>query len=449
VPLNPAYTFPELSGQIRKTKIKAIIGWDQRMELLRRLRTECALSFMVVCHGRQNQLLNRKEGSGHRVNAEKEKEIRFEDLISNKVQDLVLPGVAASQPALFQFSGGTTGTPKAAVALHRNIVANVMQFRRWLVNLEDGNEQFLTVIPLSHVYGMVIGLNVGIAMGATINLIADPRDTKEIIETIQRNGITFYPGVPTMYHAINQNEDVKAGKFDLSSIKACISGSAPLLSEIRERFEKLTGGKLVEGYGLSEAPTATHCNPVLGENRNGSIGLPLPDVECKLSSSKELAVGTGELCIKSPQVMAGYFDDEEETENVFEDGWLKTGDIARMDNDGYFYLVGRRKDLIKVGGLQVWPQEVEAAIAKNPEIKEVVVAGVPSLSKGEKVKAWVVLKEGSQITRDQIVKNCAGDIAYFKVPKDIEFLDVIPHSPVGKVLRRELVKRELGKKYRE
>jgi long-chain acyl-CoA synthetase len=295
---------------------------------------------------------------------------------------------------------------------------------------------------------MVIGLNVGIAMGATINLISDPRDTAKILETIQRRHISFYPGVPTMYHAINQNEAVRVGKYDLRSIKACISGSAPLLPEVRRQFEELTGGKLVEGYGLSEAPTATHCNPIRGGNRNGSIGLPLPDVECCIQADKESG-DSGELLIRGPQVMAGYHEDEAATRQTIVDGWLHTGDVTRMDEDGYFYIIGRKKELIKVGGLQVWPQEVEAALLKNAEVKEAVVAGVPDLGRGEQVKAWVVLREGSQANAETLRKACANEIAYFKVPHEIEFIQAVPRTSVGKVLRRELIKRELEKKDRE
>ncbi len=446
VPLNPAYTLGELADQVRQTQIRLVVGWENRLELLQKLSEECAIEHIIVCQGIEDRL---KIPGSWEIVADRDvlikKEIRFEEMLLQSKQPVDLPQIDRDQPALFQFSGGTTGTPKAAVALHRNIVANVLQFRKWLVNLEDGREEFLTVIPLSHVYGMVIGLNVGVAMAATINLIEDPRDTQRILDTIQNVGITFYPGVPSMYHAINQNEDVKAGRYDLRSIKACISGSAPLFPEIRSQFERLTGGKLVEGYGLSEAPTATHCNPLMGENRDGSIGLPLPDVECNLLISKEYGQDCGELCIKGPQVMAGYHDDDSETQLAFTDGWLKTGDIARMDAEGYFYLVGRKKDLIKVGGLQVWPQEVEKAICKDQRIKEAVVAGIPDIAKGERLKAWVVVKEGEEISPEQIIDGCSNHVAHFKVPKEVEFITAIPRTPVGKVLRRELIKRDLEK----
>jgi long-chain acyl-CoA synthetase len=441
VPLNPTYTRQELEAQIRQTQIRLVIGHSRQCETLRQLKQNCQLMGLIYCC---------ENAAGNESDSEQnyfDYEYAFHDLLREGITSL-LPTVDKNAPALFQFSGGTTGIPKAAVVLHHNIVANVVQFRQWLTTLEDGREQFLTVIPLSHVYGMVIGLNVGISMGATINLISDPRDIKKILDTIQRRQISFYPGVPTMYHAINQNEFVRSGKYDLRSIKACISGSAPLMPEVRRQFQKLTGGKLVEGYGLSEAPTATHCNPIRGENRNGSIGLPLPDVDCRIQSDKE-GGDSGELLIRGPQVMAGYHEDEAATRQTIVDGWLHTGDIARMDGDGYFYVIGRQKELIKVGGLQVWPQEVEAALLKNGDVKEAVVAGIPDTGRGEQVKAWVVLREGSKADAEVLRKACASEIAYFKVPHEIEFIKEIPRTSVGKILRRELVKREIEKKDRE
>jgi long-chain acyl-CoA synthetase len=447
VPLNIAYTVPELEKQVKRTQIRMIFGWKQRASDLEQLISPCNVKKIILCDGKFLEADNRKRIT--ETNIQTPNVINFKDLKNFSPVNQKLPAIKNHREALFQFSGGTTGTPKAAVALHKNIIANVYQFRNWLISLKDGEEQFLTVIPLSHVYGMVIGLNVGIAMGATINLISDPRNTQKILETIQKREITFYPGVPAMYHAINQNEEVKSGKYDLRSVKVCISGSAPLLPQIREQFERSTGGKLVEGYGLSEAPTATHCNPILGENRNGSIGLPLPDVECKIVETEGLSGGVGELWIKGPQVMSHYHEEPEETKRAFSNGWLRTGDIARMDNDGYFYIIGRKKDLIKVGGLQVWPQEVEEAILLNAEVKEVVVAGVPDPEKGERIKAWVVVKDGQKITPELIKANCVKEIAHFKIPSRIEFLDEIPKTMVGKVLRRELVAREMEKRNRE
>jgi long-chain acyl-CoA synthetase len=281
-------------------------------------------------------------------------------------------------------------------------------------------------------------------------MIPNPRDIKDILTSIQKFKPTLYPGVPTMYNAINVHPDVKAGKYDLSSIKGCISGSAPLMRETKETFEALTGGKLVEGYGLSEAPTATHCNPLMGENRTGSIGIPLPDVDARIISLEDektvLSPGDiGELVIKSPNVMKGYHNMPTETKNAIRNGWLYTGDIARMDKDGYFYIVDRKKDLIKPSGYQVWPREVEEAIMENPKVLDVGVAGIPDPYRGETVKAWVVLKPGESATEEEIRAWCKERLAAYKIPTHVEFRSELPKTTVLKVLRRELVRQELEK----
>jgi long-chain acyl-CoA synthetase len=294
---------------------------------------------------------------------------------------------------------------------------------------------------------MVAGMNFSLASGMAMIMVPNPRDIKDVLENIQKYKPTFFPGVPTLYNAINNNPDVIAKKYDISSIKACISGSAPLMRETKEKFESLTGGKLFEGYGLSEAPTATHCNPLMGENRTGSIGLPLPDVDCRIISLDdgvtELPAGEiGELVIHGPQVMKGYHNMPTETNNSLRDGWLYTGDIARMDESGYFYIVDRKKELIKPGGYQVWPREVEEAIRENQKVLEVGVAGVPDAYRGETVKAWVVLKPGETATEEEIRAFCKERLAPFKVPTMVEFRKELPKTTVGKILRRELIRQD-------
>jgi long-chain acyl-CoA synthetase len=287
-------------------------------------------------------------------------------------------------------------------------------------------------------------------MGFTMVLIPNARDIPDVLENIHKYHPTTFPGVPTLYNAINNHPDVKSGKVSLHSIKACISGSAPLLRETKEKFEELSGGKVFEGYGLSEAPTATHCNPLLGVNKTGSIGMPFPDVECKVISlddgESEMPMGEiGEMVIHGPQVMKGYHNMPTETTNALrkdKDGkvWLYTGDIVRMDEDGYFYIVDRKKELIKPGGFQVWPREVEEAIAANPKVLEVGVAGIPDPYRGETVKAWIVLKPGEQATADEIKTWCKDKLAAYKVPTHYEFRTELPKTTVGKILRRELVR---------
>jgi len=313
-------------------------------------------------------------------------------------------------------------------------------------DIEEGKEVVLMAIPLFHVYGMVAGMCFAIKAAASMVMIPNPRDLKDVLDSIQKYKATIYPGVPTMYNAINNHPDVIAGKYKLNTIKACISGSAPLMRETKVRFEQLTGGKLVEGYGLSEAPTATHCNPLYAtDSPVGSIGLPLPDVDCKIISLDdevtELPPGeVGELVIKGPQVFKGYHNMPTETENTLRNGWLYTGDIARMDEEGYFYIVDRKKELIKPGGYQVWPREVEEVIMGHPKVLEVGVAGVPDPYRGETVKAWIVPKPGETLTEQEILDWCKERLAKYKVPTQIEFRAELPKTTVGKILRRELVR---------
>jgi long-chain acyl-CoA synthetase len=352
--------------------------------------------------------------------------------------------VRADDPAVFQYSGGTTGTPKCAIGLHRNLVANVFQFDHWLVNTETGQETILVAIPVYHVYGMVLGMNLAVKMGARMVLIPNPGDLDTLLAAIQQHQASIFPGVPNLYAVINHYPPIQAGAYDLSSIKACISGSATLPAQVKEEFEALTHGHLVEGYGLSEAPTATHCNPILGENRIGSIGLPLPNVDCRIvdmeTGSTDVKAGdAGELIIKGPQVMVGYHNRPEETKLVLRDGWLFTGDIVRMDEDGYFYIVDRKKDVIKVGGFQVWPNEVEAIIRNHPKVKDVAVAGVADEHGAEVAKAWVVLADGETSTPEEIKEFCNGYLTRYKIPKYIAFRESLPRTRVGKVLRRVLV----------
>ena len=358
--------------------------------------------------------------------------------------------IGPDDTALFQYSGGTTGVSKGAVALHRNVVANTFQMKEWITTAEDGKETVLMAIPLFHVYGMVAGMNFALVRGASLVMIPNARDIPDVLENINKYHPTIFPGVPTLYNAINNRPEVKAGKVNLRSIKACISGSAPLMRETKERFEELSGGKVFEGYGLSEAPTATHCNPLMGVNKTGSIGMPMSDVDCKIISlddgETEMALGEiGELVINGPQVMKGYHNMPTETANSLrnlKDGkiWLFTGDIARMDEEGYFYIVDRKKELIKPGGFQVWPREVEEAIAGHPTVLEVGVAGIPDPYRGETVKAWIVLKPGQTATANEIKAFCRERLAAYKVPTHYEFRSELPKTTVGKILRRELVK---------
>jgi len=347
--------------------------------------------------------------------------------------------------ALFQYTGGTTGIAKAAVCRHRNLVANTLQFKAWMSTLEQEKEIFLLALPIYHIYGMVCGMLLGMALRASLVIIPNPRDIPEMLSAIQIHHVSYFPAAPTLYNAINNASQVTAGQVDLTSIKACISGSAPLMKQTKEKFERLTGGRIVEGYGLSEAPTATHCNPLQGKNCIGSIGLPLPDVDARIVDPQDgvtdMPVGqTGELIIQSPQVMQGYHNMPGETALALRNGWLYTGDIARMDADGYFFIVDRKKEMIKPGGMEVWPREVEEVISAHPAVAEVAVAGIPDAYRGETVKAWVVLKPGQTMRESDVQAWCRERLAAFKVPTGVEFRAELPKSAVGKILKRELVR---------
>jgi long-chain acyl-CoA synthetase len=362
-------------------------------------------------------------------------------------QKLPKPNVSVTGDdiALLQYTGGTTGLSKGAIGLHRNLVANCKQVTAWIVGWEYGKETLLGAIPFFHSYGMITAMIFTFSIGGRLIIVPNPRDQKDVLGSINKYQPAYFPGVPAMYVAINNNPDVAAGKYDLKCIRACLSGSAPLLVETKRRFEEITGGKLVEGYGLTEAHVATHANPINGLNPPGSIGLPVPNVEVRIVDPTDPDVeippgGEGEMVIKGPTIMQGYWNMPNETANSLRDGWLYTGDIAKMDENGYFYITDRKKDLIICGGYNVYPREVEEVLARHPAVMEVSVAGVPDKKRGENVKAWIVLKPGAKATADEIIEWSKGELASYKYPREIEFRDELPKTTVGKVLKRELVR---------
>ena len=453
VATNPLYNAREIEHQVNDAGIEIMLVMSNFYNTIKQAQPNTKIRTVIVTNLKEYlppvlsllfTLAKEKKG-GFRIDLA-EGDLWMKDIIARyKPEDRPKIEIGPDDTALFQYSGGTTGISKGAIALHRNLVANALQIRSWMTDAEDGKETVLMAIPLFHVYGMVAGMLFAMRTGAAMVMVPNPRDLKDVLGSIQKYKTTIFPGVPTLYNAINNNPDVLAGKYALGTIKACISGSAPLMRETKEKFEALTGGKLFEGYGLSEAPTASHCNPMFGENRPGSIGLPLPDVDVRIVSLDDGATvlqpgEIGELILQGPQVMKGYHNMPTETANTLRDGWLYTGDIARMDEAGYFYIVDRKKELIKPGGYQVWPREVEEVIASHPKVLEVGVAGVPDPYRGETVKAWVVLKPGETVTEEEIREYCKQNMAAFKVPTLVEFRTELPKTTVGKVLRRELVR---------
>lgn len=352
----------------------------------------------------------------------------------------------ATEVAVFQYTGGTTGRAKAAMLTHRNLVANALQCRAWFSAQPPGTSVVLAAIPFFHVYGMTVALNYPLSHGATIVLQNRP-DPSEILKLIGKYHPSELPGVPALYAAINNHPKVR--KYDIRSIQVCVSGSAPLPAEVAKRFEELTGGNLIEGYGLTEASPVTHANPIHGERRAGSIGLPLPLTDQRVfdltDRSKVMVAGdVGELAVRGPQVMLGYANAPEETREVMLGDWLLTGDIARIDADGYAFVVDRRKDLIDVGGFKVYPREVEEVLYQHSSVAEAAVIGVPDARLGEVVKAFVVLRKGTKATEGELIEFVRARIAHYKAPRTVEFRSELPKSGVQKVLRRVLRDAELA-----
>jgi long-chain acyl-CoA synthetase len=425
--------FPKLREIHAATKVKRVIVVD--------IASSFGFPFRQIIHLKQRQ-------TGDYVKVKPQSDIFFFERLLLHYPPMP-PGadLRPSDVALFQYSGGTTGTPKACMLTHRNLVANTLQVAAWFVGAREGNEVFMGAIPFFHVYGMTACMLYAVHAGSEIVLLPRPRPVDDVMTLLQKSRTTIFPGVPTLYAAINNHPDVK--EFDLSSVKYCISGSAPLPIEVAETFERLTGGHLVEGYGMSEMSPVSHCNPLEGGRRKGSIGIPVSDTDARvvdLETREPLPVGQeGELCVRGPQVMSGYWNRPVETEHMIRDGWLHTGDLAKMDEDGYFYIVGRAKEMIICGGLKVLPGEVENVLYMHPAVAEAVVAGVPDEYRGETVKAYVVLKEGPTVTEREIIDFCRIHLAAFKAPTAVEFRAELPKSLVGKVLRRILVDEEKAK----
>ncbi|HXG64842.1 MAG TPA: long-chain fatty acid--CoA ligase [Blastocatellia bacterium] len=373
--------------------------------------------------------------------------LSFSELMAG-ITEPKLPRVeidAENDIAVLQYTGGTTGVPKGAMLTHYNIFAAVAQCSSvGSYFMRRGEERFLLVIPYFHVYGLVVGLVFGTWTGAMQILI--PRyDVNQLLDAIKTYEPTYFPGVPTLFISLlNHPESKNSG---LNRIRRFNSGSAPLPVEVIEQFEQLSGALLYEGYGMTETAALAHTTPALARRKPGSIGVAVPDTECKIvdleTGEREMPVGeNGELCLRGPQIMKGYWQKPEETANTLRDGWLYTGDVARMDEDGYFYIVQRKKDMILVSGFNVYPNEVEDVLFTHPAILEAAVIGVPDAYRGEAVKAFVVLKQGEQATAEEIIEYCRERLARYKVPSTVEFLESLPKSTVGKVLRRELRERE-------
>jgi long-chain acyl-CoA synthetase len=456
VPLNPIYTEPELAGALARTGAETIVALTPFYGRVKAVQPRTALRRVVATNIKEYlpPLLRalftvaRERKGGHRVRLEAG-DLWLPDLLERHRGTPRRGGRAGpDDPASILMSGGTTGTPKGVVGLHRHYTITGTQIATWL---SSGTTPWVDVVlaPLPLFHSLA---NIGIQSVALINhnaiaLVPDPRDLKDLLHTIDKVRPTSFSGVPALYNAMINHPDVRAGKIDFSSIKVCFSGAAPLLAETKRRFEELTGGRIVEGYSLTEAMLACAVNPVNGPNKLGSVGMPLPDVEIRIvdadTGAGPLAPGeVGEVLIRAPQLMAGYWNDPAETAATVRthegDRWLHTADLGYLDEDGYLFIVDRLKDLIKTSGYQVWPREIEEVVATHPAVAEVGVAGVPHEARGEVAKAWVVLRAGQQATTEEIRDHCRGRLAPYKVPAQVEFRDALPMTMAGKVLRRAL-----------
>jgi len=448
VPVNPLYKAHDLATVLKDSGAKVILTLPRFLPALSEVAAGTGLESIIVTEPYDFFPFPWKQLAWYRLRKEPRTGggLRLPTLLRSASSRPPGVRVTPDDLAVLQYTGGTTGVPKGAMLTHRNLVANFTQMRSWLTDLKEGEERFLSVAPFFHVYGLTVGLNTAISAAATvICVVMGLFETRLVAEQIARHRPTVFPGVPAMYLAINQLKDV--GRYNLHSIRVCVSGSAPLPVEVQTQFERLTGAKVVEGYGLSEASPGTHVNPVYGQRKVGSIGLPLPDTEARIvdaeTGEREMPIGeAGELVIRGPQVMQGYWNVPEETAATLRGGWLYTGDIARMDEDGYFFIVDRKKDMVNVGGLKVYPREIEEILHEHPKVKEAAVAGVTHKVRGEVLVAQVVLKDGvagdPRAVRRELMEFCRQRLAPYKVPRRIEITAALPKTAVGKVLRREV-----------
>ena len=448
---NPDADAPAIIRQIQETGAKLLVTLREYGELARKVSEQVAVALVfadlrsAVSTAAYRQLLARWSAAGL---GEQERADRSYGghLMSQLMMDAprTPPDIRVSSEGLaaILYTSGTTDEPKGVCLSHANLVANAVQTRHWIPDLHYGQETFLSVIPLTHSYGMTIAMNIPIAMGATIVLLP-VFELKQVLQHIRQYRPTIFPGVPSIYMAINQARDVSS--YGLSSIKACVSGAAPLPVEVQEAFDKLTRGRLVEGYGLTEASPVTHINPLEGARRAGSIGIPIPNTDAKivdLVTREVLPPGQiGELVVKGPQVMLGYWNatEEKDSESVLKEGWLYTGDVAVMDSAGFVQIISRKRDTILAGDYSVYPRDVEEVLYENSKVMEVAVVGIPSGGSGQKVKAFVVPRPGTHLSKEELLDLCRKRLEEYAIPLDIEFREELPKSFVGKVLRRMLV----------
>ncbi|WP_188206357.1 long-chain-fatty-acid--CoA ligase [Alkalibacillus aidingensis] len=456
VQTNPLYTERELAYQMKDSGAKVLICLDILLPRANAIKNDTDLEHLIVTRIKDYlpfpknmiQPLLQKREYGISVKPEHGSNTHvWTNVLAEASGEVMQPDIAPQEDlALLQYTGGTTGYPKGVMLTHYNLVSNTQMCQKWLYKTEYAKEIVLGILPFFHVYGMTTVMNLSIMMAQKMILV--PKfDVDSVLKAIEKERPTLFPGAPTIYIGLLNHP--KLNHYDLSSIEACISGSAPLPVEVQEQFEEVTGGRLVEGYGLTETSPVTHSNFVWENRRSGTIGVPWPDTDAIVVKNDQLETAeigeVGEIAVKGPQVMKGYWNRPEDTENSLKDGWFLTGDMGYMDEDGYFYIVDRKKDMIIAGGFNIYPREVEEVLYEHESIQEVVVAGIPDPYRGETVKAYIVLKDGVELTEEDLDQYCRENLAAYKVPKLYEFKDELPKTAVGKILRRKLVDEEKEK----
>ncbi|TLS39412.1 long-chain fatty acid--CoA ligase [Pseudalkalibacillus caeni] len=454
VQTNPLYMERELEHQLNDSGARFILCLDLVFPKVVKVKSNSPIEHIIVTGLKEYlpfpknvlyPLVQKKQKTGILVN------VPYNDTSIHSFKEWMRTGIldkpeVSINPkedlALLQYTGGTTGLAKGVMLTHYNLVVNTMQCRYWIADARFGEEVILGILPFFHVYGMTCVMNLAIMYQSKMVIL--PRfDAKDTLKTISKQRPTLFPGAPTIYISLLNHPDLD--DYDLSSIKACISGSAPLPVEVQQKFQEKISGRLVEGYGLTEASPVTHANLLSGKNVTGSIGLPWPDTDAAILGAEGKPAETkeiGELLVRGPQVMKGYWNLPQETEAVLNDGWLSTGDMGYMDEEGYFYIVDRKKDMIIAGGYNIYPREVEEVLYEHDAIQEAVVLGVPDPYRGETVKAFIVLKEGCTVQEEDLNKHCRKHLAAYKVPRLYEFREELPKTTVGKILRRVLIDEE-------
>jgi long-chain acyl-CoA synthetase len=459
-PLNPIYTEHELEAPLSENGIETIVTLTRFYDRVKRVQPRTPLRRVIATNIKEYFppvlsalfTLFREKKDGDRVTLAAGDHAFAKLLQRHRGRSPARAALTPDDPAVLLMSGGTTGTPKGVLGRHAVYVLTGLQVEAWTAAaLGDGQNVIMVPLPLFHVYANVGIQALAFVTGNPLSLVPNPRDLPDLLATIKRVKPAFFTGVPTLYVALLNHPDVQRGKVDFKSIKICFSGAAALMADTKMRFETLTGGRIVEGYSLTEAMMALCVNPVNGPNKQGSVGMPLPDVHVRIfdgdEGTREMPHGeTGEICFSAPQLMSGFWNRPEETATVLREHteggltrqWLHTGDLGFLDPDGYVFIVDRKKDLIKTSGYQVWPREIEEMLASHPAVAEVGVAGVPDAVKGEVVRAWVVLRAGQSVSEADLRAYCREHLAPYKVPARVDFRAELPKTMVGKVLRRAL-----------